>query len=558
VNTIVSLLDIDFELHQLLLSFAIPSLTSWLDTNQITPSTSSIRSVGFGTSSSSTDGGNRIAGDEIDISDVFEEEETGHCGAVSHGQEPEPLQSHEEEGAGLHVDRYGIGCLRRHPQMRFYFGAADHSIGGRAVRKSEVYYHLVEYSCSLKAAGKQKEEETQSFADYLCCTFDVSSVTDIGICINNSNLTHLLSLVDSGAAGASMGMSSEAVFGTEIQLIRQALVVRNAAVAREMDAVLAQWHSGASGSSGAGNGSSRGRRCGKRKHAAGGEESGREATVTDVQLCTEYRSRGSIPAQTATDTDISPPSVLESELVFDRQSSPEASEATKKRMSSILAPPSVEEYNYGGHYRGFSDPAHVEFVPSSELINCLPSPSVAPISTAATGPRPDPSDSLSHQVGRFGEALVYQYLMKLHSPVSNSDGAARLVGLEWVNREVESRAPYDLVLRLQEPGNTFVSTHYIEVKSTRSDNKHIFEFSLAELEFMWGQGNGKASLQGQISSLPSRLVSYDIYRVYGVPVTVSGGSAASVSSTCGIRVAVIRDIRRLLTEQKLKLHLSTN
>ncbi|KAL3859496.1 hypothetical protein ACJMK2_009715 [Sinanodonta woodiana] len=81
----------------------------------------------------------------------------------------------------------------------------------------------------------------------------------------------------------------------------------------------------------------------------------------------------------------------------------------------------------------------------------------------------------NEEVGRWGEHLVYSYLMK----VKDTDSTIQEV--KWINEEGESGAPYDLEVHYiiqNEP-----QIHYIEVKSTQSNNKEVFEISLLQIKF---------------------------------------------------------------------------
>uniref|UniRef100_A0A7S3LTJ6 Protein NO VEIN C-terminal domain-containing protein n=1 Tax=Aplanochytrium stocchinoi TaxID=215587 RepID=A0A7S3LTJ6_9STRA len=117
----------------------------------------------------------------------------------------------------------------------------------------------------------------------------------------------------------------------------------------------------------------------------------------------------------------------------------------------------------------------VSVVPNSELRGLFPS-------SACRGSRN--SDS----TGKWGESLVYQYLLNKHPEAE----------VCWMNKDKESLAAYDIKLMFKGENN-LQSTRFIEVKTTRFSDKNVFELSFNEFTFMSSQG-------GQIN--------FDIYRVY--------------------------------------------
>ncbi|EKX54033.1 hypothetical protein GUITHDRAFT_100284 [Guillardia theta CCMP2712] len=106
----------------------------------------------------------------------------------------------------------------------------------------------------------------------------------------------------------------------------------------------------------------------------------------------------------------------------------------------------------------------------------------------------EPRESLD--VGRWGEALVYR-LLTLAYP-------NHIVC--WMNEQEESKCFYDV--SVSEPEDTdhrsvprprLSSTRYVEVKSTFTSDRNVFEISQAELEFAMKPG-----------------IHYSIFRVFGV------------------------------------------
>jgi Domain of unknown function (DUF3883) len=163
-------------------------------------------------------------------------------------------------------------------------------------------------------------------------------------------------------------------------------------------------------------------------------------------------------------------------------------------------------------------------------------------------------------VGRWGEALVYQYLLQQSSSSSSSGlgtgtgtgaglkglnressqsavGAAAAV--EWVNSAEETKAVYDLITRESKSvvntgigasgrPTSITETTYIEVKTTRFDDLNTFEISLWEWQF--ATANPK--------------VRYHIYRVY------NAGDLKKV------RIVVIEDILEMIAARRVRLCLS--
>ena len=118
-------------------------------------------------------------------------------------------------------------------------------------------------------------------------------------------------------------------------------------------------------------------------------------------------------------------------------------------------------------------------------------------------------------VGRWGEALVYNYLIATFPARENHV-------VEWLNAEQETNSFYDIKV-------TNVSTGivtFVEVKSTRFDDKNAFEISPWEWDF---------------ATKPS--VNYHIYRVY------NAGDKERV------RVHVVRDPAKLVREHRISMAL---
>jgi len=72
--------------------------------------------------------------------------------------------------------------------------------------------------------------------------------------------------------------------------------------------------------------------------------------------------------------------------------------------------------------------------------------------------------------GRMGEQMVYKYLLNEYRD------HPKPITIEWLNQYRETQLPYDILLTQNG------KTHYIEVKSTRTYNQHIFQISINQIE----------------------------------------------------------------------------
>jgi hypothetical protein len=136
---------------------------------------------------------------------------------------------------------------------------------------------------------------------------------------------------------------------------------------------------------------------------------------------------------------------------------------------------------------------------------------------AACAPwRCDASDARA--VGRWGEALVYNYLLATRPGWT----------VTWLNEREESLGFYDVMLESPVSAETGGRrTIFVEVKTTRSRDKNVFEMSPNEWSF--------ASRPG---------VDYRVYRVF------SAGDADNV------RLTVVRDPFRSVNERAVALCLA--
>ena len=140
------------------------------------------------------------------------------------------------------------------------------------------------------------------------------------------------------------------------------------------------------------------------------------------------------------------------------------------------------------------------------------------------------------EVGRWGEALVYNFLLLQHPDAT----------VEWVNRDAETRAPYDLILTLPPPlqptmmkrreattttPNSCAAgsiTVFVEVKSTRFSDLNVFDLSLSEWDF----------------ATRDTATRFHLYRVFN-----AGNPAA-------VRLARVQDVRRSVEAGSVRLCLA--
>jgi hypothetical protein len=206
-------------------------------------------------------------------------------------------------------------------------------------------------------------------------------------------------------------------------------------------------------------------------------------------------------------------------------------------------PPPVEQ-PFVGKLFFEADSTRLRVVPASELRHLAPwSPRAVGADSSASGSSssgPGGGWALDacdlKAVGRWGEALVYQYLVSQHlhlhrhctsgasAAASTGSGAGAGAGtaVEWVNEREESRAAYDIVTRGR-GGTTFV-----EVKTTRFDDLNVFEMSLWEWQFA--------------TALPR--VRYHLYRVF---------NAGDLDK---VRIVVVEDVLQMVSERRVKLCLA--
>ena len=120
------------------------------------------------------------------------------------------------------------------------------------------------------------------------------------------------------------------------------------------------------------------------------------------------------------------------------------------------------------------------------------------------------------EIGRWGEAVVFNYLLLTQSNAV----------VEWVNETQETLASYDIIVTSSHKG--FQSSTFVEVKSTRFDDRNVFALSYQELEFMMNHPRPR----------------YDIYRVF------NAGDSEKV------RISILRNVFDLIRSKEVTLCLA--
>ena len=120
-------------------------------------------------------------------------------------------------------------------------------------------------------------------------------------------------------------------------------------------------------------------------------------------------------------------------------------------------------------------------------------------------------------VGRWGEALVYQYLV-LEYPTAT---------VTWVNHDSETMSCYDI--RIEQPMRSSTGEHivttFVEVKTSRFDNLKTFDISLNEWEFA--------------SGVPP--IHFDVYRVF------------NAGDPKRVRIQIVKDLYKSVKEHSVRL-----
>ena len=177
----------------------------------------------------------------------------------------------------------------------------------------------------------------------------------------------------------------------------------------------------------------------------------------------------------------------------------------------------------GSEFRGASATGHHAPVPDDDVdandgpLSPNPTPAVTTVGyDELAGCLPwwgDAEASDNRRVGRWGEALVYRYLLQRHPGWT----------VTWVNEHAESKSFYDVKMRNVRDGRTV----FVEVKTTRLADKNAFEVSPWEWDFACKPG-----------------VEYHVYRVY---------SAGERGRT---RITIVRNPAKLVREHAISMALA--
>ena len=89
------------------------------------------------------------------------------------------------------------------------------------------------------------------------------------------------------------------------------------------------------------------------------------------------------------------------------------------------------------------------------------------------------------EIGRWGEQCVFEFL--LDQARCDPSGAVEIV---WINEKGNTTTPYDIEIRRHKCGvgggdNLTPVVTFVEVKTTSSDQKDVFELTVQELQFAW-------------------------------------------------------------------------
>jgi hypothetical protein len=141
----------------------------------------------------------------------------------------------------------------------------------------------------------------------------------------------------------------------------------------------------------------------------------------------------------------------------------------------------------------------LKIIGNSELYRCIPfSLHHSNLNNRNESNEISNDDVTMHEVGRWGESLVYQYLISQQNASDRST-------IEWLNKDNETKAPYDILVT-NDTDNGYSRRNYIEVKSTRYRENNVFEISLQEWEFATGQPRVNYSVYRVLNALDATKV----------------------------------------------------
>lgn len=99
--------------------------------------------------------------------------------------------------------------------------------------------------------------------------------------------------------------------------------------------------------------------------------------------------------------------------------------------------------------------------------------------------------STVQEIGRYGEELVYMYIQeqKERGLLQYNGQLSPTVEVNWANQQKESGWPFDIKVEFPVPSQSTPQSFFIEVKTTVSENKGVFEISNQQLQFAYQQQN---------------------------------------------------------------------
>lgn len=135
--------------------------------------------------------------------------------------------------------------------------------------------------------------------------------------------------------------------------------------------------------------------------------------------------------------------------------------------------------------------------------------------------------STQQEIGKYGEELVFLYLLKQRELglLTHDRQPAQNVSVQWVNQTAESGFPFDIQVNFYKSGQEKPMSLFIEVKTTASPDKTLFEISNNELRFAHQQRDA-----------------FHLYRVF------NAGSAA-------VRLLRLKNLSQYLDANQVKLYL---
>ena len=388
---------------------------------------------------------------------------------------------------------YGLGPLHRHPRVADFFalGPAAEPRRDKLVTAARVLTALVEFrrisarGSFGEAAAVLSDADVPALASYLCSEWGVASLSEAGVALRAGSLL----------------CSEEELFVRHIEAARvKALKAAAAAFLRPPS-------SSASSSA-----------C---SSAANNEEDDEDEGGDERKEHQQQQQQG----PKALKRRRTPP--IETKLTLSR---PGHAHAQAPASASASASASESWSSSAGAGAGGDESICHSFGPAELGGLCVAMPwaidrtstnghdqSSSSSSSSASSPFSGAGAAdVNRDVGRWGEALVYNLLLQQHPDAIVS----------WVNEKEESRAPYDLTLTLPSRGAGLgPKTVFVEVKTSRFPSLNVFEISPGEWDFASRDDGSR----------------YRLYRVYcaGCPDKV--------------RVTAVLDLKRAMESGALRL-----